>query len=339
MTPKNFRQWVIAERPGGRPVKESDFRLEEAPLPPVGEGQILLKTLWLGFDPAQRSWMDNLADYVAPTEVGGLMPGSAVAQVVESKSRHFAPGDIVFGLIGWRDWAVHDGRGLSKALPGVSPTAMLGVLGTTGLTAYFGLTRIGRPEPGDTVVVSGAAGSTGSVAGQIAKIAGCRVVGIAGGSDKCEWITKECGFDAAIDYKADDVAKRLAELAPGGVDVFYDNVGGATLDAVLMRIARGGRVVVCGAISQYNVGKVQGPSAYLNLILRRARMEGFIVTDFQSEFPKAVQRLAHWVKTGRLAYLEDIQKGFENAPAAFMRLFSGANRGKQLLEVAEPEAL
>lgn len=338
MPPQTTRQWVIAERPGGREVRASDFRLEEADLPALGEGQVLARTLWLGFDPAQRSWMDNLADYVAPTEVGGVMPGSGVAQVVDSRSSRFQPGDVVFGLIGWREMAVLDGRALSKAMPGVPPQAHLGILGTTGLTAYFGFTRIGLPRPGDTVVVSGAAGSTGSAVGQIAKIAGCTVIGIAGGAEKCRWIVEECGFDHAVDYKAERVGARLDDLALKGVDVFFDNVGGETLDAVLGRIAPGGRVVVCGAISQYNTDRVRGPGAYLNLILRRARMEGFIVTDFQSQFPAAVARLAGWLKGGKLVYAEDVQEGFDQTPQTFLRLFTGANRGKQLLKVAAPEA-
>ncbi len=334
---KKAKVWVIAKRPGGAPVGEEHFRLEERDLPPLEEGQMLLKTLWLGFDPAQRSWMDNLADYVAPTEVGGVMPGNAVAEVVESRHPNFAPGDLVTGLIGWRTHAVHDGRGLSKVPPGVPPTAVLGVLGITGLTAWFGLMRIGRPEAGDTLVVSGAAGSTGATVAQLGRIAGCRVIGIAGGEEKCQWLVHEARIDAVIDYKSEDVMARLKELAPDGIDVFYDNVGGEILDAALAHIAHHGRIVVCGAISQYNTARPQGPSRYLNLILRRARMEGFIVTDFAAEFAKAQSRLAQWIREGAIVYREDVQTGFENAPRTFLRLFSGANRGKQLLKVADSE--
>ncbi|RMF13423.1 MAG: NADP-dependent oxidoreductase, partial [Alphaproteobacteria bacterium] len=203
-------------------------------------------------------------------------------------------------------------------------------------TAYFGLMRIGRPEAGDTLVVSGAAGSTGATVAQLGRIMGCRVIGIAGGAEKCEWLMHEARIEAVIDYKSQDVMARLGELAPDGIDVFYDNVGGAILDAALAHIAHHGRIVVCGAISQYNTARPAGPSRYLNLILRRARMEGFIVTDFAAEFPKAQKRLAQWIREGEIVYREDVQTGFENAPRTFLRLFSGANRGKQLLKVAEP---
>ncbi len=325
--------WVIAKRPGGEPVGREHFRLEERTVGEPGAGEVKVRLRWLGFDPAQRSWMDNLADYVAPTEVGGVMPGNAVAEVVASGDPRFKPGDLVTGLIGWQTLAVVPGRSLRKIPEGVPPTATLGILGITGLTAYFGLMRIGRPEAGETLVVSAAAGSTGSTVVQLGRIMGLKVIGIAGGPEKCAFLRDELKADGVIDYKNEDVGKRLDALAPAGVDIFYDNVGGPLLDTVLARIAHHGRIVVCGAISQYNTRDTYGPKRYLNLILRRARMEGFIVTDFAAEFDKVQRRLARWIADGRLVYREDVMTGFENAPKAFLRLFTGENRGKQILKV------
>jgi hypothetical protein len=328
------RQWLIAGRPRGRPVQDSDFELVTRELPPPGPGQMLLKTHYLGFDPAQKGWMENIADYVAPTEIGEVMRGSGISEVIESNGGKFPVGTMVIGSTGWTEYHLSDGEGLVQCDPELPPTAMMSVLGTTGLTAYCGLFKIGKPVAGDTVLVSGAAGATGSVVGQLAKIAGCRVVGIAGGADKCAWLVEEAGYDAAIDYKAGGVREAIRRECPRGVDVIFDNVGGAILDDMLSQIATHARVVICGGISRYETGQMPaGPQNYFNLIFRRATMTGFIVLDWASEFPAIRKRLAGFVHDGRLTYREDIQHGFENAPQTMQRLFSGANRGKQMLKL------
>ncbi len=326
------RQWLLRQRPVGR-VKESDFELREAPIPEPAEGQILVRARWLAMEPAMRGWMDDRPNYIPPVGIGEVMRGMSVAEVVESKLEGYAPGDLVTGMTGWQEYAL-GGAGLRKLEPGADPTAVLSVLGITGVTAYFGLLDVGQPKEGDVVVVSGAAGATGSVVGQIARLHGCRVVGIAGGPDKCAWLTDEAGFDAAIDYKREDVGARLSELCPDGIDVFFDNVGGETLDLVLERIARGARVVICGAITRYSTEDLPpGPRHYINLMVRRARMQGFVVLDYAPRFPEAMQALSEWAADGRLVWKVDVQKGFENAPETLIRLYTGANFGKQLLEL------
>ncbi len=330
----NTRQWLLNAHPRGRGIEDGDFKLVENPLPPVGEGEMLLKTHYLGFDPAQKGWMENIADYVAPMNIGDVMRGSGICEVIKSNGGKFAEGDMVFGTTGWTEYLVHNGEGLTKVETELSPTAVLSVLGTTGLTAYCGLFKIGKPVAGDTVLVSGAAGATGSVVGQLAKIAGCRAVGIAGGPDKCKWLVEEAGYDAAIDYKAGDVKKQIKEQCPRGVDVIYDNVGGTILDDMLANIATGARVVICGGISRYESGGMPtGPGNYFNLIFRRASMAGFIVLDWAAEFPAIRKRLEGFVADGRLKYQEDIQHGFEHAPETLQRLFTGKNRGKQMLKL------
>ncbi len=328
------RQWLIAGRPRGRPVEDSDFELVTKDLPSPAPGQMLLKTHYLGFDPAQKGWMENIADYVAPTEIGEVMRGSGISEVIESNGGALPVGSMVIGSTGWTEYHLSDGAGLVPCDPALPPTAMMSVLGTTGLTAYCGLFKIGKPVAGDTVLVSGAAGATGSVVGQLAKIAGCRVVGIAGGPDKCAWLVEEAGYDAAIDYKAGGLKAAIKQHCPNGVDVIFDNVGGAILDDMLSQIATSARVVICGGISRYETGQMPaGPQNYFNLIFRRATMTGFIVLDWAAEFPLIRKRLAGFVKDGRLNYREDIQHGFENAPQTMQRLFSGANRGKQMLKL------
>ncbi len=328
------RQWLLRAHPRGRPFQDGDFELVDAPRPAAGPGQVLLRTRWLGFDPAQKGWAENIADYVAPLNLGDVMRGSGIAEVVESHNPKFAPGDLVAGLTGWTEWLVSDGSGLEKCHPGLPPVAMLSILGTTGMTAWCGLFKLGAPRPGDTVVVSGAAGATGSMVGQLARIAGARAIGIAGGADKCRWLVDEAGYDAAIDYKAEDVAARLKALAPGGADVVFDNVGGPILNAMLGSIATGARVVICGGISRYQLGRMPaGPENYFNLVFRRASMHGFIVTDWATEFPAIRKRVAALVADGRLQWRYDEQHGFENAPATLARLFAGANRGKQVLKL------
>ena len=332
--PTTTRQFLLNAHPRGRGIEDGDFKLVETELDDPGEGELLLKTRWLGFDPAQKGWMENIADYVAPMEIGDVMRGSAIGEVAKSNHPRFAEGDLVLGQTGWTEYALSDGKELTTIDTSLPPTAMMSVLGTTGMTAYCGLFKIGKPVAGDTVLVSGAAGATGSVVGQLAKIAGCRVVGIAGGPEKCAWLTEEAGYDAAIDYKAGDVGAQINQHCPRGVDVIFDNVGGAILDEMLARIATGARVVVCGGISRYESGgKPTGPGNYFNLIFRRASMEGFIVIDWADEFPAIRKRLERFVDDGQLTYREDVQHGFENAPETLKRLFTGKNKGKQLLEV------
>ncbi len=329
------RQWLIAARPTGRPLKDSDFEWVERPAREPEHGEVLLRTLYLSFDPALKGWMENVGGYVAPTEIGETMRGSGIGEVLESTVPELAPGDKVMGQIGWQDYPTLSAKNVHKITDGDLLTAHLGVLGTTGMTAFFGLYKIGKPFPGDTVVITGAAGATGSVVGQIAKIAGCKVIGIAGGEAKCAWLKDELGFDAAIDYKAGSVRGKLKELAPGGIDVLWDNVGGKVFNDLLAHLAMHGRVVVCGGISRYETGQMPaGPENYFNLIFKRATMEGFIVSDWDKEFPWARERLMAWIKEGRIHYKEDIQQGLENAPRTLMRLFSGENFGKQLLKVA-----
>lgn len=328
------RQWLLNGHPRGRGIEDGDFVLAEQEVGAPGDGELLLKTLYLGFDPAQKGWMENIADYVAPMAIGDVMRGSGISEVVESRHPGFAAGDLVMGSTGWTEWHVSNGDGLVKIDTALPPTAMLSVLGTTGVTAYCGLFKVGRPVAGDTVLVSGAAGATGSVVGQLAKIAGCRAVGIAGGEDKCRWLVEEAGYDAAIDYKAGHVRKQIKEHCPGGVNVIFDNVGGAILNDMLGEIATGARVAVCGGISRYESGSLPaGPQNYFNLIFRRGSMAGFIVLDWAAEFPEIRKRLESFVLDGRLNYREDVQHGFENAPATLKRLFSGQNRGKQLLKL------
>lgn len=340
MTRPVNRQWRLARRPEGF-VRESDFEWVEEPAPVPGEGEVLVRTLYLSLDPAMRAWMTDRPSYIPPVGIGEVMRAGGVGQVVESRSPGFREGQFVQGLFGWQDYAIAG----PSAPPGpvsddVPLPWHLGVLGITGLTAYFGMLDLGRPQAGETVVVSGAAGATGSVAGQIAKIEGARVVGIAGGPEKCGWLKRDAHFDAAIDYKSEDVGARLDALCPQGVDVFFDNVGGDILDAVLARIAQRARIVLCGGISAYNEKEPPpGPRNLMNLVVRRGRMEGFIVLDYASRFREGTEKLSAWVREGRIAHLEDIQDGLENAPKALLRLFEGRNLGKQLLRVAEPAAV
>jgi hypothetical protein len=283
-----------------------------------------------------RGWMEDRESYLPPVAIGEPMRASGVGQVVESRLDGFETGDFVYGLLGWQEYALC-GPGIQKVPEGMSITLPLHLLGLTGLTAYFGMLDIGRPKAGETVVVSGAAGATGSIAGQIARIQGARVVGIAGGPQKCGWLTDEARFDAAIDYKSENVAERLHELCPDGIDVYFDNVGGDILDAVLAQLAMRARVVLCGGISRYNDEKPSpGPANYMNLIIQRARMEGFIIIDYFPRFAEGAAELSGWLGEGQLAYAEDIQHGFENVPKTFLRLFSGANLGKQLIQIADP---
>jgi hypothetical protein len=334
------RQWLLAKRPHGM-VGEENFEYVETPIPEPGEGEVLVRNLYLSFDPTQRGWMEDAESYLPPVQLGEPMRAGSVGQVTESKNTGFAVGDLVQTTGGWQDFVVIDPdqavMGLNKVPEGIAPEMMMSVLGVTGLTAYWGLLDLGKPQAGETVLVSGAAGATGSIAGQIARIKGCRVVGIAGGPEKCAWLIDEAGFDAVIDYKNEDVSARIAATCPDKVDVFFDNVGGDILQAALDHINMHARVVLCGGISAYNATEpVPGPANLMNLIIMRARMEGFIVIDYMDRAAEAVQELLGWIASGDLKYQVDLQQGFENIPSTLQRLFTGQNLGKQLLKIADP---
>ena len=331
------RQFVLASRPAGLP-EESNFKMIETPIPELQDGEFLARAMYISVDPYMRGRISQARSYAAGVEIGGVMVAGGVARVVASKNPNFAVGDIVDPYMGWQEYVVSNGRGLRKLDPSVAPVSTaLGVLGMTGLTAYFGLLDICNPKPGETVVVSGAAGAVGSIVGQIAKIKGCHTVGIAGGDDKVEWILKDCGYDAAFNYKTtDNYGAKLKELCPKGIDVYFDNVGGAITDAVFMQINPFARLSICGQISQYNNAKPEmGPRLLGMLIVAKAKAQGFIVTDFMAKFPEAMAEMSAWYREGKLKYREDIVEGFENLPKAFIGLFHGENIGKRMVKVAE----
>jgi NADPH-dependent curcumin reductase len=333
--PDRNRRLVLAERPTGM-VEERTVRLEEADLPEIGDGEALAKVRYLSIDPTIRTWMDDAPGYLPPIGIGEVVRAGGVAEVLSSNSDRYAPGDLLFGLTGWQEYVIADGgeRTMQTLPSGVSATAALGVLGLNGTTAYFGLLDVGALKEGDVVVVSGAAGATGSAAGQIAKLKGAaKVVGIAGGPEKCAWIVDELGFDAAIDYKHDDVAARLREFCPQGIDLYFDNVGGEILNACLANLAMRGRIVLCGAISSYNDTERSGPSNYGALIIRRGRMEGFIVLDYFDRLSTAQAELAGWLGEGKIKSAEHVVEGLEHAPEALNLLFTGGNTGKVLVRV------
>ena len=334
------RKWTLAKRPVGM-VGEHNFAFAEEEVRDIEEGEFLIKNLYLSFDPAQRGWMEDRKSYVPPVGIGEVMRAGSVGQVIESNNPEFKVGDKVQGTFGWQEYAISDGKGILNAtiIPeGASLTAPLSVFGITGLTAYFGLLDVGQAKEGDTVLVSGAAGSTGSIAAQIAKLKGCRVIGVAGGTEKCRWLTEEAKIDAAIDYKAANMAEVIPELCPEGIDVIFDNVGGEFLNTALININQSARIAICGAISGYNnETPAPGPSNYTSLIIQRARMEGFIVLDYMDRFPQAIGELMQWVQEGKIVYQEDIQEGIENAPDTLLRLYTGLNKGKQLLKIADPD--
>jgi NADPH-dependent curcumin reductase CurA len=330
------RQFLLAARPEGM-VKESDFEYREVPVPQPADGQVLIRTSHISLDPSMRGQMENRADYVAPLELGDVMRAGAVGRVMRSMHPGFPEGCLVSGSFGMQDYVVSDGRQppLRRFEDDVTPEEALGVLGGTGMTAYFGLLDVGQPRPGDVVVVSGAAGATGSIAGQIARLMGCRVVGIAGGAEKCGWLTGALGFDAAIDYRHENVAAALDEHCPDGIDLYFDNVGGEILDQCLARIREGARVVLCGGISRYNAtGELAGPKNYFNLVFRRARMQGFIVIDYAPRFPEAARRIKQWLRDGRLEQRTTVVEGFDELPRTLIRLFEGYNIGKLMVRAS-----
>jgi NADPH-dependent curcumin reductase CurA len=329
-------QFKLAARPVGN-VKRSDFTFTNEPVRDPAEGEVVVKILYISLDPAMRGWMnESKASYIPPVEIGAVMRAIAVGRVVASKNPNFAVGDHVNGLLGVQEYAYSNGQGLTKVDPKLAPLPMyLSTLGMPGLTAYFGLLDVGQPKAGETVVVSGAAGAVGAVVGQIAKIKGARVVGIAGGADKCRYLVEELGFDAAIDYKSENVMAALQTHCPNGVDVYFDNVGGEILDAVLTRLARGARIVICGAISQYNnTTPIKGPANYMSLLVNRATMKGIMVADYYPRAMEAMMEMGGWIGAGKLKSREDIDEGFENFPETFAKLFSGENNGKLVLKVA-----
>jgi NADPH-dependent curcumin reductase CurA len=332
------QQFLLSSRPSGIPTRKNwDFI--ETEVAELSDNQVLVQVEYISLDPAMRGWMNDGKSYIEPVQIGAVMRAGTVGKVLKSTSDQFSEGDHVYGHCGVQKYAVVGIEGLHKIDPGLAPLERyLGVLGMPGMTAYFGLLNTGLPKAGETVVVSGAAGAVGSVVGQIAKIKGCRVVGIAGGADKCAYLVDELGFDAAIDYKNENVKKALRVACPKGVDVFFDNVGGDILDDVLTQIRMKARIVICGAISQYNnTTPVKGPSNYLTLLVNRARMEGIVVFDNVAHYSQAAAEMAGWIAEGRLVAKEHVVKGIEHFPETLLMLFNGENMGKLVLKIAADE--
>ncbi len=328
------KQMILSKRPVGLPDADT-WTLEENEIPTVGEGQILVKTHYISLDPAMRGWMNDVKSYIPPVQIGEVMRSGSVGEVIASKNPKFAIGEFAAGWGGVQEYSLSDGQGWVKVDPNIAPLPLfIGTLGMPGMTAYFGLMEVGQPKSGETVVVSGAAGAVGSIVGQIAKIKGCRVIGIAGGAEKCQYLIDELGFDGAIDYKNDDISKGLKQHCPKGVDVYFDNVGGDILNAVLTRINMKARIVICGAISQYNnTTEVKGPSNYLSLLVNRARMEGMVVMDYAKDYRKAAMEMGAWLAEGKLKSKEHIEEGIENFHATFLKLFNGDKKGKLMLKI------
>jgi leukotriene B4 12-hydroxydehydrogenase/15-oxo-prostaglandin 13-reductase len=336
--PQTNRQFTLAARPVGFP-KETDFNLVETPIPDLKDGEFLVQSVYLSVDPYMRGRMNDAKSYAEPVKIGGVMVGGVVGKVVESKHPNFLTGDYVEGYFGWQEYAVTNGDGVRKLDPSLAPiSTALSVLGMPGMTAYFGFLELCQPKAGETVVVSGAAGAVGSLVGQIAKIKGCRAVGIAGTDDKIDYLTGELGFDAAFNYKTtDNYAAKLRELCPQGIDCYFDNVGGAISDAVFVNLNTFARISICGQISQYNLEKPEMGPRYLlpTLLVRQARAEGFIVSRFADRFEEGMRQMGEWLKAGKLKYEETIEQGFENMPRAFFSMLQGKNTGKQLVKAAD----
>ncbi|MBM4253450.1 MAG: NADP-dependent oxidoreductase [Deltaproteobacteria bacterium] len=329
------RRFVLTSRPTGL-VSSANFRFEEVPLPMIKDGELLVRVKYVSLDPTHRIWMSDMEQYMEPIALGDTVRAFGVGVVEESKAQDFKKGDLVSGLLNWQDYAVGNVGTFQKLPPlDVSPTAFLSVLGLTGVTAYFGYLDITSPKAGETLVVSGAAGAVGSIVGQIGKIKGQKVIGIAGSDDKCRWLTNELGFDGAINYRKDDVSAKLKSLCPSGVDIYFDNVGGAISEAVWARMNLFGRISVCGLISGYNEGKqMLGPKNFSLILMKRLKVQGFIVIDYAQRWAEAVHALYGWVKEGKIKYSEDIEEGLENAPQVLNKLFDGSNTGKLILKVS-----
>jgi leukotriene B4 12-hydroxydehydrogenase/15-oxo-prostaglandin 13-reductase len=328
------RRIVLASRPTGW-VTESNFRIENAPVPQPKDGEVLVKNLWLSLDPYMRGRMNDTKSYAAKQEIDAVMVGGTAGEVVESKNPGFKPGDKVVGQFGWQQYGVSDGKGLNKVDASRVPlSAYLGVIGMPGVTAWVGLLDICQPKQGETVVVSAASGAVGSAVGQIAKLKGCRAVGIAGGKAKCDYVVNELGFDACIDYKAGRLNDDLKAATPKGIDCYFENVGGEILDAVLRRMNAFSRIAVCGLISQYNATEPYGVKTFQSVLTNRIKVQGFIVSDRMELWAKALPELIGWVAAGKIKYRESVAEGIENAPAAFIGLLKGENFGKQLVKLA-----
>lgn len=330
------KQLLLKKRPVGLP-DESTWELVENDVPEIEEGQLLIEHHYISLDPAMRGWMNESKSYIPPVQLGEVMRAGGAGKVVASEHPGFAAGDYVYGWGGVQQFVISNGEGMHKVDPSLVPLPVYtGALGMPGLTAYFGILEVGKIKEGDRVLVSGAAGAVGSIVGQIAKLKGCEVVGIAGGPEKCKYIVDELGFDAAIDYKNENVRTALREKCPKGIDVYFDNVGGEILDLALTKLRRGARVVICGAISQYNAtSAIQGPSNYLSLLVNRASMTGFVIMDYSKDYGKAMREMGQWMAAGKLKSKEDVYEGIENFHETFLRLFSGEKMGKLVLKVKE----
>lgn len=332
------RQWLLKSRPVGE-IKDSDFEYRESTVPEASEDQILCRNLFLSLDPAMRGWMSDADSYIEPIGLGDVMRGGCVAEVMESKRSDYEVGDKVFGMLGWQEFAVAGADNLPNKLPAGIPLPLsnfLSIFAIPGVTAYFGLLDIGEPNDGDTVVVSTGAGAVGSVVGQIAKLKGCRVVGLTGTDEKCAWIKDDLGFDVAINYKTQNIGEALRDACPDKIDIYFDNVGGEILNEALGLLNEHARVVICGAITRYNETEPSpGPSNYINLLLKRSKMQGFVLTDYLDRFPEAIAELAPWVMGKQIQFKEDIVNGLENAPTAIQKLFNGTNKGKLMVKIAD----
>jgi len=336
MTSLTNHQYRLAARPVGLP-KPSDWTYTTSETTPPGEGEVLVKTLYLSLDPAMRGWMNEGKSYIPPVKLGEVMRALGVGKIIESRAEGFPVGSHVSGMLGVQEYSTQPGRRLQQVDPRLAPLPVyLSVLGMPGMTGYFGLLEVGQPQPGETVVVSGAAGAVGLVVGQVAKLKGCKVVGIAGGADKCRYVVDELGFDSCVDYKAGSVKAQLREQCPQGIDVYFDNVGGDILDDCLTQLALHGRIIICGAISQYNnTTPVKGPANYLSLLVNRGRMQGIVVSDYMKQYGEAVRAMGGWLREGKMRSKEDIVSGIETFPDTLLKLFRGENLGKLVLKVAD----
>jgi len=328
-------KWVLKERPQGL-VKNENFKLIKEELRDIQDGEVLIENQYLSFDPTQRMWLTDLPGYLPPVQIDEVVRSGGIGKIVESKNENFSEGDLVSGIVGWQTHHIPSENDLKtmRKVPDVLPIpTMLNIFGSTGITAYFGLLDIGNPQPGETVVVSGAAGATGAMVCQIAKIKGCHVIGIAGGDEKCSWL-KECGVDDVIDYKNSNVAEELTKLAKDGIDIYFDNVGGPILESVLFLININARIICCGSISNYTGEQMPvGPRNLTMLIVRRAKMQGFLVLDYYGRAGEAIDDISKWAMEGKIKHREDIQEGIENCPETLNRLFTGQNQGKQMLKI------